>query len=82
MATLNQIKQLAESDTPLLFFQCILPSGDTQYWSTHSITFAGQDYSARVCKAQFVRTPALGRRCNGWVIPTFAHARERGFEPF
>ncbi len=50
MATLNQIKQLAESDTPLLFFQCILPSGDTQYWSTHSITFAGQDYSARVLK--------------------------------
>ena len=50
MATLNQIKQLAESDTPLLFFHCVLPSGDTQYWSTHSINFAGQDYSARVVK--------------------------------
>ncbi len=50
MGTINQIKQLAEADTPLLFFQCVLPSGDTEYWSTHSIIFNGQAYSARVLK--------------------------------
>ncbi len=50
MGTINQIKQLAEADTPLLFFQCVLPSGDVEYWSTHSIPFNGQPYSARVLK--------------------------------
>jgi hypothetical protein len=50
MGTINEIKQLAEADTPLLFFQCTLPSGDTEYWSTHSILFQGQSYSARVIK--------------------------------
>ncbi|MDQ2841576.1 MAG: hypothetical protein M3Y72_11175 [Acidobacteriota bacterium] len=50
MATINQVKQLPETDTPLLFFDCILPSGDSQYWSTHAIQFNGQNYSARVLK--------------------------------
>lgn len=50
MGTINQIKQLAEADTPLLFFECVLPTGDSQYWSTHSIGFNGVGYSARVLK--------------------------------
>ena len=50
MGTINQVKQSAEADTPLLFFECILPSGDGEYWSTHSIVFNGQAYSARVLK--------------------------------
>jgi putative tail protein len=50
MGTINQIKQLAETDTPLLFFQCTLPSGDIVYWSTHSIQFNGQSYAAKVLK--------------------------------
>ncbi|MGI8960632.1 MAG: phage tail protein [Bryobacteraceae bacterium] len=50
MGTINQVKQLAEADTPLLFFQCVLPTGDTEYWSTHSILFNGRPYSARVLK--------------------------------
>lgn len=50
MGTINQVKQSAEADTPLLFFECILPSGDSEYWSTHSIVFNGQAYSARVLK--------------------------------
>ena len=50
MATINEVKQLAEADTPLLFFQCVLPSGDTEYWSTHSIVFNGNQYYARVLK--------------------------------
>lgn len=50
MSTINQIKQLAEADTPLLFFQCTMPSGDVEYWSTHAVPFNGQNYSARVLK--------------------------------
>lgn len=50
MGTINQIKQLAETDTPLLFFQCVLPSGDTQYWCSHAIAFNSQQYAARVLK--------------------------------
>ena len=50
MSTINLVKQLAEADTPLLFFECVLPSGDTEYWSTHTIGFNGQNYSARVLK--------------------------------
>jgi len=48
MGTINQIKQRAEADTPLLFFQCTLPSGDVEYWSTHSIPFNGHYYAAKV----------------------------------
>ncbi len=48
MGTINQTKQLAEADTPLLFFNCVLPSGDIECWSTHSLIFNGQPYSARV----------------------------------
>lgn len=50
MNTINAVKQLAEADTPLLFFECVMPSGDAQYWSTHSISFNGNGYSARVLK--------------------------------
>jgi len=50
MSSINQIKQLAEADTPLLFFQCVMPSGDAQYWSTHTIPFSGNTYTARVLK--------------------------------
>jgi hypothetical protein len=50
MATINQIKQLAEADTPLLFFECSLPSGVVERWSTHAISFGGQEYSARILK--------------------------------
>ncbi len=50
MGTINVVKQLAEADTPLLLFECVLPTGDTEYWSTHSIGFNGASYSARVLK--------------------------------
>lgn len=50
MGTINVVKQLPETDTPLLFFQCVMPSGDTEYWCTHAINFNGNTYSARVLK--------------------------------
>src|SRR5947199_6994652 len=50
MAMINQIKEQSVADTPLLFFQCLLPSGDAQFWSTHRVNFNGQNYSARVLR--------------------------------
>ena len=50
MGTINQVKQLAAADTPLLFFVCVLPSGDVEYWSSHAITVSGQPYAARILK--------------------------------
>ncbi len=50
MGTINAIKQLAEADTPLLFFNCVLPSGDPEFWCTHTIQFNGNSYAARVLK--------------------------------
>jgi len=50
MSTINVIKQLPEADTPLLFFQCVLPSGDAQYWSSYTLPFGGNTYTARVLK--------------------------------
>src|SRR5579884_2109891 len=50
MAIINTVKQLPETDTPLLFFQCVMPSGDTEYWCTHAINFNGSAYTARILK--------------------------------
>jgi hypothetical protein len=48
MSTINQIKQSAEADTPLLLFRCVLLSGTVCNWSSHSVTFNGEIYSPRV----------------------------------
>jgi hypothetical protein len=36
--------------TPLLLFDCTLPSGDVEHWSTHNVTVNGQQYLSRVLK--------------------------------
>ncbi len=53
--TINQVKELVQADTPLLFFECVLPSqgglpAETEYWCTHAILFNGTPYEARVLK--------------------------------
>ena len=50
MPTINDVKQQSEASTPLLFFQCVLPSGTTEYWCTHAVSVEGVAYSARVLK--------------------------------
>lgn len=50
MSTINIIKELAEADTPLLFFQCRLADGSYQCFSTQNMWFNGQSYSPRVLK--------------------------------
>lgn len=48
MASINQVKQLRESETPLLLFECILPSGDIERWCTHGAFLNGAYFEARV----------------------------------
>lgn len=50
MLTINQAKQQAETDTPLLFFECVLPSGDVERWCTHNAILNTQLYAARIVK--------------------------------
>ncbi len=48
MATLEELKQLESTPTPLLLFECTMPSGAVEYWSTHRVTVEGVTYRARV----------------------------------
>lgn len=50
MATIPILKELEVPGTPLLLFDCTLPSGDVQHWSTHNVTVNEQNYLARVMK--------------------------------
>ncbi len=50
MSTINLVKQQGQSDSPILLFDCVLPSGDVQNWCTHAVTFNGTRYSARILK--------------------------------
>ncbi len=48
MQDINTYKQQEIVDTPLFLFECLMPSGNVQRWSTHGITLDGDVYSARV----------------------------------
>jgi len=34
MSTIYELKEQAVTDTPLLIFDCVLPGGQTERWST------------------------------------------------
>ena len=48
MATAFQAKEQPVTDTPLLLFDCQLPNGQTEHWSTHQVLLSGTTYQARV----------------------------------
>lgn len=48
--TINSLKEQEVPGTPLFLFDCTLSSGDIQRWSTHNVTFKGQQYSSRILK--------------------------------
>ena len=50
MTTINVLKELEVPGTPLFLFDCTLPSGDVEHWSTHPVTVNGQAYLARILK--------------------------------
>ncbi len=50
MPTIDQWKELETPATPLLLFDCVLASGVTERWSTHTVTVDGNQYQARLLK--------------------------------
>ncbi len=48
MATIDEIKQLAVTETPLFLFECTLVDGTVERWSTHQVTVDGHAYPARI----------------------------------
>src|SRR5947208_7175931 len=48
MQTIFEVKEQAITETPLLVFDCVLPDGSTEHWSTHGITVGEVVYAARV----------------------------------
>src|SRR5581483_892397 len=50
MPTIDQLKEEQAPPTPLFLFDCTLPNGSVERWSTHAVAFGGNDYDARVLK--------------------------------
>ena len=48
LTTIDDLKVLETPGTPLFVCDCTLPSGDVQRWSTHSVVYLGNTYSARI----------------------------------
>lgn len=50
MTSLNTLKEQEVPGTPLFLFDCTLPTGDVESWSTHNVTLNGNQYAARILK--------------------------------
>ncbi len=50
MPTIDQLKEEQSPPTPLFLFECTLSNGSVERWSTHGVTFEGNNYSARLLK--------------------------------
>ena len=50
MPTIDQIKEQETTATPLFLFECVLPSGAAERWSTHAVMFEGNNYAARLLR--------------------------------
>ena len=48
MPTIFEEKEQAVTETPLLVFDCVLPEGQIERWSTHCVTVSDLTYEARV----------------------------------
>ncbi len=48
MQTIYDLKEQSVTDTPLLVFDCTLPDGQVEQWSTHQVTVGSALYTARV----------------------------------
>ena len=48
MSTIDQLKEQGTPPTPLFLFDCTLPSGAVERWSTHAVTVGGNAYLARL----------------------------------
>lgn len=50
MGTIAELKEEKVTQTPLLLFECELPNGAAERWSTHRVEFEGEVYEARVLR--------------------------------
>ena len=50
MLSIYDLKEQAVTDTPLLLFDCLLPNGQMESWSTHQVTYNGTTYAPRVMR--------------------------------
>src|SRR6516164_2202575 len=48
MQTIYELKEQRVTETPLLLFDCTLPDGTIERWSTHRVTVDGKSYEPRV----------------------------------
>ena len=48
MQNIYELRAAGITDTPLLVFDCVLPNGQTEQWSTHTVRAGGKTYAARV----------------------------------
>jgi len=48
MQAISDLKERAVTDTPLIVFDCALPNGQTEHWSTHAVAVGPTSYTARV----------------------------------
>jgi hypothetical protein len=48
MPSIFELKEQEITETPLLVFECTLPDGRVERWSTHRVTADGSTYEARV----------------------------------
>ena len=59
MATISTIKEQEILQTPLLVFECRLPDGTIERWSTHDVTVDGASYAGRVLAHNVFESRAL-----------------------
>jgi hypothetical protein len=50
MPYIHEIKQREVADTPVLLFDLLLTSGETEFWSTHQLNLDGRAYQGRVLR--------------------------------
>src|SRR3954452_7321281 len=50
MQNIFEVKEQAVTETPLLLFDCVLPGGQSEHWSTHAVRVGDVEYSARVLR--------------------------------
>jgi len=58
MSSIYDLKEQAVTDTPLLLFNCVLQNGQSEYWSTHQISYGGNTYAPRVIKHNLIEVQA------------------------
>jgi Putative phage tail protein len=83
MATVMDFKEQSITETPLFLFDCALPSGEVEHWSTHAVTVGGVNYEARVVKHNLLDLKAssdYGADTSATVSATFANADSFGSE--